>query len=106
MEEVLGRLSKRSGVRATLVLDRSTGAVLKTSGQLPLLRSSSRPKNSTLSSLPAASFPGDAVAPQNGEADADSDAVAAEFAQLVWAFIKASGTLVDELDEEVRYTIF
>ncbi|CAI4211127.1 unnamed protein product [Parascedosporium putredinis] len=40
LDETLGRLSKKPGVKATIVLDRATGSVLKTSGQVSSLRRS------------------------------------------------------------------
>ncbi|KAK1783773.1 hypothetical protein QBC45DRAFT_3368 [Copromyces sp. CBS 386.78] len=38
LEETLGRLSKKPGVKGAMVLDRASGAILKTSGQISSIR--------------------------------------------------------------------
>ncbi|KAK3389014.1 hypothetical protein B0T20DRAFT_91785 [Sordaria brevicollis] len=38
LEETLGRLSKKPGVKGAIVLDRASGAILKTSGQVSSIR--------------------------------------------------------------------
>ncbi|KAK3500699.1 hypothetical protein B0T13DRAFT_227837 [Neurospora crassa] len=38
LEETLGRLSKKPGVKGAIVLDRASGAILKTSGQISSIR--------------------------------------------------------------------
>jgi hypothetical protein len=88
LDETLGRLSKKPGVKATIVIDRATGLILKTSGQVSALRSS---KNQ-----PAAPFSADPSTPQEGELQGAED-----FASIVWNFVNASSTLVQELDNEV-----
>ncbi|KAH7358488.1 hypothetical protein B0T11DRAFT_104640 [Plectosphaerella cucumerina] len=92
LDEKLDRLSKKQGVKATIVLDRATGAILRTTGQLSSLSSatsalSGRPRN--------LSFSGDPAGAQNGEARGLE-----EVAAKVWAWIQASGALVEELDAE------
>jgi dynein light chain roadblock-type len=93
LDEKLDRLSKKQGVKATIVLDRATGAILRTTGQLSSLSSatsalSGRPRN--------LSFSGDPAGAQNGEARGLE-----EVAAKVWTWIQASGALVEELDAEV-----
>ncbi|KKY38745.1 hypothetical protein UCDDA912_g01275 [Diaporthe ampelina] len=41
LEETLSRLSKKPGVKATIALDRASGTILKTAGQISSLRTSS-----------------------------------------------------------------
>lgn len=112
MEETLGRLSKKAGVKATMVLDRSTGAILRTSGNVssirvpkPIQPSSSSGSSSLLPSQMAVSLGalGDDV--NNGLPPLpDENQVAEELASLVWNFVGRAGGLVQELDGEVRYS--
>ena len=97
LEETLGRLSKKAGVRATIVLDRASGAILKTSGQVGSIRKTKAPG----SSVPAVgSFTGEA----NGNASTtpSQDEGAEELASMVWNFVSTAGSLVQELDTEVN----
>jgi hypothetical protein len=90
----LGRLSKKAGVRATIVLDRASGTILKTSGQISSIRSS----KASGSSVPVVgSFPGEANGNNNGQ-----DQGAEELASMVWNFVATAGSFVQELDAEVR----
>ncbi|KAH7175462.1 hypothetical protein EDB81DRAFT_874309 [Dactylonectria macrodidyma] len=93
LEEKLGRLSKKPGVKASIVLDRATGAILKTSGQVDALQTTKSRTTST-----ASSFSGEtAVAPEEGEGDAQG---VDQFAAMVWNFVNNSGSFVQELDTE------
>ncbi|KAK3900393.1 hypothetical protein C8A05DRAFT_45767 [Staphylotrichum tortipilum] len=87
LEETLGRLSKKAGVRATIALDRASGAILKTSGQVDSIRK-------TKSSGTGTSFTNDA----NGNGTQDEGAE--ELASMVWNFVRTAGSLVQELDTE------
>ncbi|KAI9163284.1 Dynein light chain roadblock-type 1 [Paramyrothecium foliicola] len=90
LEEKLGRLAKKPGVKASIVLDRVSGAVLKTSGQISALRTTKSQTTST-----AASFSNDAPTPEQSETQGIE-----EFAAMIWNFVKSSGGLVQELDDE------
>lgn len=94
LDETLGRLSKKAGVRATLVLDRVSGAVLKTNGQIDSIRKTK---------LPGASL--SAAGPFSNEGDSNSSSNqnqgAEELAAMVWNFVRTAGSLVQELDTEV-----
>ncbi|KAK3311348.1 uncharacterized protein B0T15DRAFT_72125 [Chaetomium strumarium] len=92
-EESLGRLSKKAGVRATIVLDRASGAILKTSGQVSSIRSSKTPGLSM--SAAVGSFSSEA----SGNS-ANEDQGAEELASMVWRFVGTAGSLVQELDTE------
>ncbi|KAH8882737.1 hypothetical protein GQ53DRAFT_665498, partial [Thozetella sp. PMI_491] len=95
LEETLGRLSKKAGVKATIVLDRATGAVMKTSGQVSSVRTEKTP-SSSLPSQSTNSFSGEAsVAPPPSENQG-----AEELAAMVWNFVGTAGSLVEELDAE------
>ncbi|KAL6874900.1 hypothetical protein J3F83DRAFT_729071 [Trichoderma novae-zelandiae] len=90
LEEKLGRLARKPGVKASIVLDRASGAILKTSGQLDALQTAKSRNAST-----AASFSNDAPAAEEGEAHGVE-----EFAQMIWNFVNSSGQLVQDLDSE------
>jgi dynein light chain roadblock-type len=88
LEETLGRLNKKAGVKATIVLDRTSGAILKTSGQILSVRV---PKTDG-SSVPGLT-----------EGQTESQAVE-ELAAMVWNFVNAAGGLVQDLDSEVGHS--
>lgn len=85
------------------MLDRTTGAVLKTNGQISSIRPAkkSTQNNNTNSNplqLPSSgSFSADVVPTEN---DSESQA-AQELASLVWSFITSAGALVDDMDSDV-----
>ncbi|KAH8907851.1 hypothetical protein BR93DRAFT_967719 [Coniochaeta sp. PMI_546] len=95
LEETLGRLNKKSGVKATVVLDRTTGAVLKTSGQISAIRTS---KNSASSSALPTQSAGSFSSESNAQGN-ESQAVV-ELAALVWNFVNNAGDLIHDLDTE------
>ncbi|KAI3327025.1 hypothetical protein HD806DRAFT_531617 [Xylariaceae sp. AK1471] len=103
MEEALHRLSKKPGVKAWLMLDRSNGAVLKTNGQIAAVRpakssSNTNNNNSASPSLPTpsgGSFSVDVTTNTSNETQA-----AQELASMVWSFMSSAGSLVDEIDTE------
>ncbi|KAF6838875.1 hypothetical protein CPLU01_02145, partial [Colletotrichum plurivorum] len=98
LDETLSRLSKKPGVKAVVILDRATGAILRTTGQLSF--------NAT--ALPSSgSFSGEGAAAQqqqqqqqNGESDGEQPQGLEDFAAKVWNWVNASGTLVLDLDVE------
>lgn len=90
---LLARLSQKPGVQSTLILSRHTGAIVRTSGLIS--NSSSANPNSTLPASSEAN--GDSYANGRKESGIHS---AEDIASLVWAFLKAAGTLVDEMDKE------
>lgn len=91
LEEKLGRLSKKPGVKASIVLDRATGAILKTSGQIDALQTTKSRTTST-----ATSFSSDTTAvPEEGQSRGVE-----QFAAMVWNFVNNSGSFVQELDTE------
>ncbi|EGU78486.1 hypothetical protein FOQG_01386 [Fusarium oxysporum f. sp. raphani 54005] len=90
LEEKLGRLSKKPGVKASIVLDRTTGAILKTSGQIDALQTSKTRTTST-----ATSFSNEGPALEESETKGVE-----QFAAIVWNYVNSSGSLVQELDGE------
>ncbi|KAH7398694.1 hypothetical protein DE146DRAFT_755689 [Phaeosphaeria sp. MPI-PUGE-AT-0046c] len=90
---LLARLSQKPGVQSTLILSRHTGAIVRTSGLIS--NSSSANPNSTLPASSEAS--GDNYTNGRKESGIHS---AEHVASLVWAFLKAAGALVDEMDKE------
>ncbi|KAI1163509.1 hypothetical protein F5B18DRAFT_619800 [Nemania serpens] len=102
MEEALHRLSKKPGVKAWLMIDRSDGAVLKTNGQIAAVRPAKASSNANNTGLPP-SLP----TPTSGSFSADVHTntdneflAAQELASMVWRFITSAGSLVDEIDSE------
>ncbi|KAK8917326.1 hypothetical protein MANI_016827 [Metarhizium anisopliae] len=95
LEEKLERLSKKPGVRASIVLDRTSGAILKTSGELSALRTAKARDAAT-----SASFSNEAPAAEASESQGVED-----FAAMIWNFVKTSGNLVQEVDSEVTLPI-
>ncbi|KAL2128003.1 hypothetical protein VTI74DRAFT_9863 [Chaetomium olivicolor] len=94
LDETLGRLSKKPGVRATIVLDRASGAILKTSGQVGSIGKRQTPAPSAPAGG-ASSFSNEA----NGNSS-DQDQGAEELASMVWNFVSTAGSFVQELDTE------
>ncbi|KAL2758566.1 hypothetical protein ACRALDRAFT_2026093 [Sodiomyces alcalophilus JCM 7366] len=93
LDEKLARLSKKPGVKATVILDRATGAIVQTNGQLSNLSSAAAV---SLTSPPTGgSFSSEAATTQDDETDEFE-----EFARKVWTWVNASGGLVEELDGE------
>ncbi|KAJ4298549.1 hypothetical protein N0V88_003579 [Collariella sp. IMI 366227] len=94
LDETLGRLSKKPGVRATIVLDRVSGAILKTSGQVGLIRKTKAP-GPPATAGGSSSFTNEA----NGNGS-DQDQGVEELASMVWNFVSTAGSFVQELDTE------
>jgi dynein light chain roadblock-type len=87
LTESLGRLSKKAGVLATIVLDRATGAILKTTGTL----------STETGVIPALTTPAaTAEAAGLGERNGISD-----IALMAWNIVNAAGGLIHGLDNEV-----
>ncbi|KAI5925782.1 hypothetical protein F4810DRAFT_33174 [Camillea tinctor] len=95
MDEALHRLSKKPGVKAWLMLDRTNGAVLKTNGQVSNVRPARSPSNASLPTPTGGSFSTDVNASTNNETQA-----AQELASMVWSFLSSAGSLVEEMDSE------
>ena len=86
------RLSKKSGVLATIVIDRSNGVILNTAGNLSSIRSS------------------DSVATASNLAEENSGEVGddnglQEMARMVWNYMAATKELVQGLDSQVGYLL-
>lgn len=92
LEEKLNRLARKPGVKASVVIDRSSGSILKTSGDLSALRTSKSRNEST-----AASFSNEAPAAEESESKGLED-----FAALVWNYVNMSGQLVQDMEADVR----
>ncbi|GAO14523.1 hypothetical protein UVI_02032340 [Ustilaginoidea virens] len=90
LEEKLGRLAKKPGVRASIILDRISGAVLKTNGDLSALCTAKARDAAT-----AASFSNEAPIAEASESKGVQD-----FSALIWTYVNMSGHLVQEADKE------
>ena len=95
LEEKLGRLAKKPGVRASIILDRISGAVLKTNGDLSALCTAKARDAAT-----AASFSNEAPIAEASESKGVQD-----FSALIWTYVNMSGHLVQEADKEVIIVI-
>lgn len=102
LEETLARLSKKPGVKATIALDRSSGAILKTAGQISLLHTA---KSQTQQQQQQQTQPDDpnAAATTSASSTDNETQGAEELAGMVWAFVNAAGGLVEGLDAEVSW---
>ncbi|KAG6132183.1 hypothetical protein E4U38_003529 [Claviceps purpurea] len=90
LEEKLGRLATKPGVRAGIVLDRASGAIIKTSGELSALRTAKARDAAT-----AASFSNEAPTAEASESQGVED-----FAAMIWNYVNASAHLVQDMDKE------
>lgn len=109
LDETLGRLSKKAGVKATILLDRATGSILKMDGQVATIRTAmGHTRNGTntesvTSPVVGGPFGGELA---SGSGDVDNSPIpdetqgARELAALVWNFVKTSGELVETIDTE------
>ncbi|KXH48032.1 hypothetical protein CSIM01_10991 [Colletotrichum simmondsii] len=93
LDETLKRLSNKPGVKATVILDRVTGAILRTSGQLSSFNAA------TLQTSGGGSFSGEGAAAQQQNGEEQPQGLE-DFAAKVWNWVNASGTLVLDLDTE------
>ncbi|KAK2600898.1 hypothetical protein N8I77_010399 [Diaporthe amygdali] len=109
LEETLSRLSKKPGVKATIALDRASGAILKTAGQISSLRTSNsqqqqQDSQSTAAAASSLSASTSDVPASSGSAVAAGTSSetqgAEELASMVWAFVNSAGGLVHGLDTE------
>ncbi|KAJ0123360.1 hypothetical protein J7T55_011825 [Diaporthe amygdali] len=109
LEETLSRLSKKPGVKATIALDRASGAILKTAGQISSLRTSKsqqqqQDSQSTAAAASSLSASTSDVPASSGSAVAAGTSSetqgAEELASMVWAFVNSAGGLVHGLDTE------
>ncbi len=92
MDEKLSRLSKKPGVKASIVIDRASGSILKTSGDVSVLGTTQSRSAST-----AASFSNEPAAAEESTSKGIDD-----FAAMIWKFAKNSGEMVEEMDKDVR----
>ncbi|ETS78483.1 hypothetical protein PFICI_10545 [Pestalotiopsis fici W106-1] len=98
VDEALERLSRKPGVKGWLMLDRSSGAILKTNGQISTIRPAK--SSNTDTSLPTptgGSFSADVASPTEGDNETQA---AQELGSMVWAFLSTAGSLVQEIDTE------
>ncbi|OAA61835.1 Dynein light chain-related protein [Niveomyces insectorum RCEF 264] len=121
LDETLGRLAKKAGVHATILLDRSSGAILRMEGQIASIRTAvgssssngsggngkgNSNKNGTANSgtstqTGAGLSGGEAPGADNSDGlPADETKGARELAGLVWNFVKTSGDLVEAIDTD------
>ncbi|KAF7194023.1 hypothetical protein HII31_04705 [Pseudocercospora fuligena] len=93
-ENLLARLSQRSGVQGTLILSRDTGAIVRSSGLV-----TNEDVEDEDSSRPQSSGPGQANG-VDGQAKKKGTRKADEVASLVFKFVQSTGTMIEELNGE------
>ena len=93
--ESIERLSKKSGVLATIVIDRNNGVVLNTTGTLSSIRSPSDAVAASAASLNNIN--------EDGSAEPTDESGLQEMARMVWNYMAATKELVQGLDTQVRF---
>lgn len=91
LDEKLARLTKKPGVKASIVIDRSSGAILKTSGDVSVLATVKSKSENAAASL---STEGSATDEQPSKGLED-------FGQMIWNFANSSGHLIENIDSDV-----
>ncbi|RDL37018.1 uncharacterized protein BP5553_04451 [Venustampulla echinocandica] len=87
VSETISRLAGKSGVKATMVLDRSLNTVLQTTGSFSSFRSLDAPRNT-------------ASASTTSDTNTANEEGVDEFAAMIWSFVNSAGGLVHNLDSE------
>jgi len=109
LDDTLSRVSKKAGVKATMILDRATGAILKTSGQVSAIRTTKSSQSNGANGANGTSGVAGSFSSDPGAASAESVSAtvaspetqgAEELAAIVWNFVGTAGGLVEELDTE------
>ena len=89
--ESLERLSKKNGVLGTIVIDRSNGVVLNTSG--------------SLSSIRATPTSADSAVPEGTSTDLSDESGMQDMARMAWNYMAATRELVQGLDSLVFFSL-
>ena len=96
-EALLARLAARPGVQSTLILSRSTGAIVRSSGLVTAeelaAEDTATPSNTTYTNG-TTNGEGEAPTAKKGTRNAE------EVARLVWTFVQSVGELVEGLNGE------
>ncbi|CEJ92158.1 Putative Dynein light chain-related protein [[Torrubiella] hemipterigena] len=90
LDEKLARLTKKPGVKASIVIDRASGAILKTSGDTSVLTTTKSRNAAT-----AASFSNEA-----NTADESQSKGLEDFGSMIWNFANSSGQVVENIDSD------
>ncbi|KAF3768718.1 hypothetical protein M406DRAFT_71701 [Cryphonectria parasitica EP155] len=99
LEETLSRLSKKPGVKATIALDRVSGTILKTAGQISFLHTSTDSSSQSQQQQAQAQSDDSSAAAAASVIDSETQG-AEELAKMVWGFVNVAGGLVEGLDTE------
>ncbi len=96
---LLTRLSRKGGVQSTLVLERETGAIVRSSGLITTPVANQR--SSITTDLPSTSNGEDTTtADASARDESKSLTRAEEVAGMVWSFVGTAGGLIKGLNEE------
>ncbi|PVH80184.1 hypothetical protein DL98DRAFT_419141 [Cadophora sp. DSE1049] len=89
--ETMARLSSKSGVTATIAIERTTSTVLQSTGTLGTMFASS-----AAASIAAPGQDGSAI----GTSESGEEQAFKDFAKMVWNYVNATGQLVHDMDSE------
>lgn len=105
--ETISRLSAKSGVLATLAIDRPSSTLLSFKGSLGFLLSQTpgsnaptvagRTNSTTTASGIASSQPADSATGSAAEDDKIN-----EFVQMIWKYVNGTEQMIQGMDDEVR----
>ncbi|CZT50878.1 uncharacterized protein RSE6_11946 [Rhynchosporium secalis] len=99
VSETMARLSSKSGVIATLAIERTTSTVLQHTGTLGAMFSSTT-SSSLSASTNTVTSPAEREAPVVMTAEATEEQAFSDFAKMVWNHVNATGELVGNMDAE------
>jgi len=100
--ETMARLSSKSGVTATIAIERTTSTVLQSTGTLGNMFASSASASIVApgQTAPATSPSTERDGPVLGTSDSGEEQSFKDFAKMVWNYVNATGQLVHDMDAE------
>ncbi|KAH7308788.1 hypothetical protein BKA65DRAFT_174047 [Rhexocercosporidium sp. MPI-PUGE-AT-0058] len=107
--ETMARLSSKSGVTATIAIDRTTSTVLQSTGSLGTMFASRAGGSLATPGQPTPAGTGTSTLPSSnlerdgsgiGTSDAGEEQAFSDFAKMVWNYVNATGVLVHDMDSE------
>ena len=106
--ETMARLSSKSGVTATIAIERTTSTVLQSTGTLGNMFASSASASIVApgQTAPATSPSTERDGPVLGTSDSGEEQSFKDFAKMVWNYVNATGQLVHDMDAEVRRWLY
>lgn len=112
--ETMERLSSKSGVIATMAIERSSSSILSFKGTLSTVLTGSQEFAPSSNAAPAVALspttttsvlttnPSAASALGDASVVSSADSAVTEFAQMIWQYVETTGKLISGMDTEVR----